>query len=224
MSNDMNGFPSLKSMILPALLVAATGLSGCAAPLRPGGNYNSAEYNIGTSRAQQGLYFEPGSAALARGEKARLDAVMRSLELRAGDDIVVYVPGSGSEVLDERRVEQARVAVEGHGARIRVVRNAVPGDLDPGPDAAVVHVFRYNRFNVVCPRQGVDFADDRNGTREILIGCTNAANRAAMAHERADLIDPGELGGSSVTTDLKAVDAYRDWAERVTTIEIAGGE
>ncbi len=191
-----------------ALVLAAFALAGCVDNLP--GSYTQAEYQADPSQLQHDIYFQPGSAKLANGERERLNTALRNLLLRPDDDILVHLASTGSEVLDAQRVATARSAVSGTRARVRIVAPSGFNLVDPYPDVGLVQVMRYSRVIVKCPNQGADFNDDAFRRSELLMGCVNAANIANMADEKRDLTAPGEMEGTDRFTGLAAVERYRE--------------
>ncbi|MCB1354187.1 MAG: hypothetical protein KDK03_15780 [Rhodobacteraceae bacterium] len=189
-----------------AALACAAALAGCT--YQPG-NHMMAEYRADPSEVQQDLFFQPGRPELARGEGARLDSTLRSLVLRPSDDVIVNMPSSGSEVIDQRRVGIVRKTLSWTPARVLVV--ARPGFTlaSHNPDTALVQVMRYGRVRVLCPSNGVDFTDDAFNRNALDIGCSNALNRAGMVAEARDLTMPEELDQGGASAAIRAVETER---------------
>jgi type IV pilus biogenesis protein CpaD/CtpE len=202
--------------------LALFGLGACTEHIE--GNYSKAEYRSAASEVQHDLHFQPGSPSLARGESERLGARLRELVLRSNDDILIHLSSTGSETLDLRRAASARATVSHTPARVRIIADPGYALEDRFPDVALVQVVRYGRVRVVCPQQGTDFRDDRFHRSELLMGCVNAINLAAMAAEPRDLTAPGSLSGTEFTGAVRAVENYRNGSVQEPTLALAVGD
>lgn len=193
-------------------VAAALVVSGCEAiaPPNPPGSYESAQYFANPSEVQTDMFFRPGSGHLAAGEASRISRELRSLLLRADDDIVVTLGLTGNEVIDASRKATAQRAVSGTPARIRIVsRVGFPLASPERRDVGLIQVMRYSTVRVVCPNQGRDFIDDRFNRSELTMGCVNAVNIANMAADARDLTQPGRLRGGDGIAEVGAVERYR---------------
>jgi type IV pilus biogenesis protein CpaD/CtpE len=179
-----------------------------------------AVYRAAPSEVQMDLYFQSGSPSLAPGEAARLRQMLGSLVLRSDDDILITIPATGSEGLDQRRVSTARSAASGTPARIRIIARPGFSLAEPAPDAALVQVQRYGFVRVLCPASGTDFSDEIWNRDELGIGCNNALNRAAMAATARDLTDPERLGETASHSEIRAAQRYRSGEVVTETLEV----
>lgn len=179
-----------------------------------------AVYKAAPAEVQSDLYFQAGSPSLAPGEAARLKQLLTALLLRPDDDILITIPATGSDVLDQRREAVARSAASGTPARIRIIARPGFSLAEPYPDAAFVQVQRYSMIRVECPGAGMDFADTFMNTDELEIGCNNALNRASMVATARDLTDPQRLNESAAHADIRAAQRYRSGTVETTTLEI----
>lgn len=207
----------LASALLAAALIAA---AGCvpAPPYIP-----TSSYETGPSRLAFSVYFQPGRPELAGGELARVQDLLRSLELRAGDDIAVSIGVTGRVPLDEGRLAAASAAVAGTPARVRVF-GTEPSPLGRGTsDIAVVEVVRNGRIRVVCPTPIDTWERDRLLV-DPPVACANALNIANMAARPADLVAPRRLQGSEGTATVAAVDRYRtDRVKAIANLDAMNG-
>jgi type IV pilus biogenesis protein CpaD/CtpE len=201
------------SLALAALLVA-----GCEA--QPVGFFDRAEYRADRVAGPYTLYFQPDSDALAAGEAERLTSYLRTLALRPDQDIVLELGKSGSAVLDGRRLLALDRAFTGTRARVRVIlprEGAVPTTVS---NAVRLTVVRYDLIVVECPSLA---QPDELTTAMPPLGCSNAVNRAEMAVNKRELIEPGALRGSESGVSAAAVQRHRAGKVITLPIGIAGG-
>jgi pilus biogenesis lipoprotein CpaD len=190
-------------------LAVTLGLGACTVQDRPDHQFAGAEYRADPSAVQQNLFFQPNSAHLARGESARVNAVLKSLVLRPSDDILLFLGSTGFETLDRQREAAAIKAVSGTPARIRLMTRTGFPLAAPDNDVALVQVNRYSQVRVICPSMGRDFNDSQFFRDALTMGCTNGVNIANMSAEGRDLTDPRRLDGSDGIAAVQAVERYR---------------
>jgi type IV pilus biogenesis protein CpaD/CtpE len=201
-----------------AALAMASALALAACEQQPVGSFRNAEYVVGDPQPLQTVYFNPGSPSLRSGEVSRLQTFLGGQLLTADDDILVYVGGTGSRVLDARRRGTMMHSLPRTPARVRLVA-APQSELgsDLRVDAAQVKVVHYNKIVVECP--GNPAGPDELTTPLPEIGCSNAYNRATMAVEKRDLIAPRTLTGSDGVTGAAAMQRYREDKVKVIPLD-----
>jgi type IV pilus biogenesis protein CpaD/CtpE len=199
----------------------AIAVAGCtpAPPFIP-----DSSYETGPSRLGFSLYFRPGSSDLAGGEFTRVQELLRSMDLRTGDDIAVSIGVTGRVVLDEGRLVSASAAVAGTPARVRVF-GTEPSPLGQGTsDIAVVEVVRNGRIRVVCPTPAIDTWERDRLLVDPPVLCANALNIANMAARPADLVAPRSLQGSEGVASVAAVDRYQnDQVKAIANLDAMNG-
>ncbi|MEM8569602.1 MAG: CpaD family pilus assembly lipoprotein [Pseudomonadota bacterium] len=191
----------------PKLLLVLLVLSACTESF---GDRSAAAFRADPAEVQVDLFFQPGNSSLASGEVQKVRRILDSLLLQEDDDILVTLPSTGSDVLDNRRITTARRAVSGTPARIRIIRRPGFALAAPVPDAALIQVQRYSLVRVLCPSNGSDFSNEIWGQNDLNYGCSNALNRASMASNVRDLTNPGDLEPVASEPSIRAVQAYRD--------------
>ena len=118
--------------------LVALALSGCAA--QPSGGFADAR---DATRARTELAFRPGQASLSPGDVARVNRYLGGLLLSPQDDVVMSFGTSGSDVLDARRVAEARRVIASAPARLRIVSpQGVVQALPDQPDVVRIEAFR----------------------------------------------------------------------------------
>jgi type IV pilus biogenesis protein CpaD/CtpE len=200
------------------LALAALALAGCEA--QPLGFYDAPKLTADRVAGPYTLYFQPDSDALAPGEAERLNSYLRSLALRPDQDIVLELGKSGSAVLDGRRLLALQRAFAVTRARVRVIlprEDAVPETVS---NAVRLTVVRYDLIVVECPPLA---QPDELTTAMPPLGCANAINRAEMAANKRDLIEPGELRGSEGGVAAAAVLRHREGKVITLPIAVSGG-
>jgi type IV pilus biogenesis protein CpaD/CtpE len=203
-SNRRTRRPRLGGLACAALVAA---LAGCATENVP--YIARSHYSTGPSETAYALYFQRGAVDLEGGELLRMQDILRSLELRRGDDILVRLAVTGSEPLDEGRLATAAAAVAGTPARVRVVGSAA-SPLGAGrTDIAVVEVVRNGRIRVICPTPAIDSWERDRLAVMPPVACANALNIAEMAANPRDLVSPRQLVGSNGVVAAEAVERYR---------------
>lgn len=190
-----------------AATVAAALVAGCAA--QPIGTFDRAATTSEASQAQTDLYFRPGETALLPGEADRVNRLLRSLLLRPDDDVILTFGSTGSDVLDARRIAEARRALATRPARLRIVAPIGFARAPDQPDIALVQVKRYDQVLVTCPGSGRTNENRALLTPVPVEGCANAVNVAIMAADARDLTAPRRLEGSDAFTSALAVERYR---------------
>lgn len=203
--------PSSKRRVGPVLasaLALASVLALAACEAQPVGSFKNAELVAAGSRAQQSIYFQPGSAALRPGEAERVRAFLSGQLITPQTDIVLRVGRTGSPVLDARRRGAIRASIPNTPARVRLVGVDTSLGADMIADAAQIEVVQYNRLVVQCP--GNPAASYELTTPLPNDGCSNALNLANMAEHVRDLTDPREFGGSDGVAAGEAVKRYQE--------------
>lgn len=216
LSHPAAGHLRLSALAAAAVLVLA------ACEQQPVGSFRQAEYVAGDTQPLQTVYFNPGSPTLRSGEVSRLQSFLGGQYLTANDDVLVYIGGTGSRVLDARRRGTMIHSMPRTPARVRLVA-APQSDLgsDMRVDAAEVRVVHYAKIIVQCP--GNPAGPDELTTPLPEIGCSNAFNRATMAAEKRDLIAPGTLAGSDGVTSGAAVKRYEEGKVNVIPLQSTTG-
>jgi type IV pilus biogenesis protein CpaD/CtpE len=200
------------------LALAAVVVAGCEA--QPVGFFDRPKYVADRVAGPYTLYFQPDSDALAVGEAERLTSYLRTLSLRADQDIVLEIGRSGSAVLDGRRLLTLNRAFAATRARVRVILPRETGVPDPMSNAVRLSVVRYDLIIVECPPLE---QPDELTTALPPIGCSNAVNIAEMAVNKRGLIEPGELRGSESGVSAGAVQRHREGKVITLPINISGG-
>jgi type IV pilus biogenesis protein CpaD/CtpE len=207
-------FPTCRLAL--GLAAAAALLGGCAA--QPVGSFGGARITSEAAQVQRDLLFRPGTAQLLPGEAERLNGLLRSLPLRAEDDVVLTFGSTGSEALDARRAVELRRVVAHGPARLRIRGPVGLARAPERPDVVLAQVLRYDSLRVAC--EGGLRAD---GDRPLPAGgCANAVNVASMAAEKRDLVAPRELRGSEVMTSVGAIERHRAGDVKFTPLDSSG--
>lgn len=191
-----------------AAAICALALAGCAA--QPIGTFDDARITSEAAQAQTDLYFRPGEVSLLPGEVERVNRLLASLVLGPQDDVVMTFGTSGSDVLDTRRIAEARRVIASAPARLRIV--APPGfaRAPDQPDIVLIQAIRYSRVLVTCPGSGRTNENPAYLAAIPPMGCANAVNLAAQAAAPRDLTAPRRLEGSETVRAIAAVERYRE--------------
>jgi pilus assembly protein CpaD len=147
-----------------------------------------------------------GSAGLAPGESARLDAWMRSLKVRYGDRITVDDP-SGYAL--GARDDVARVA----GQRGLLIGGAAPVTEGAVPAGSVrVVVSRAEASVPGCPNWDRPSDFEFQASTMSNYGCATNVNLARMVANPQDLVEGREAEGVDPEVTARAIGAYRKLA------------
>lgn len=214
---------------LPGLACAALAvLAGCATPsvtttTEPAPFIARSSFETGPSDIAFAMSFARGSTDLATGELLRMQDILRSMELRTGDDIAVRIAITGDVPLDEGRLVSAAAAVAGTPARVRVFGSPVTPLGGNRVDVALVEVVRYGRIRLICPTPAIDSWEVDRLAVDPPVACTNALNIANMAANPRDLVTPRPFGGVDATVSVAAVERYRtDQVKQPAALEPIG--
>ncbi len=215
--------PSLRRTgpLRASALALASVLVLAACEAQPVGSVQPAEFVAAGSRAQQSVYFQPGSATLRAGEAERIRAFLSGQLITPQTDIVLHVGHTGSPLLDARRRGAIRASIPRTPARVRLVGIDTELGADMVADAAQVEVVQYNKVVIKCP--GNTAATYELTTPLPNQGCSNALNLANMSEEVRDLTDPRVFGGSDGVVSATAVDRYHAGKVVIIPLEVSVG-
>lgn len=199
----------MRQMTTRRALAATLALALAACEAQPIGTFNGAMITSEAAQAQTDLYFRPGEGSMLPGEADRVNRFLAALLLNSQDDVIITFGSTGSDVLDARRVAEARRAIASKPARTRIVRPLGFARAPDRPDVVLIQAVRYDRVKVTCPGSGRTAETPALLTPMPVMGCSNAVNIAVQADQKRDLTAPRRLQGADAIPAIRAVERYR---------------